>query len=361
MSVCIPRWCQFYRGKDYEIVSPECGELRILRYNSGRHDSTSMIFGRQITPVEAEVKYKFRLRGGSVRHWLDWGVRDHLCPDVCNLAKVTPQELGLKFLWNDRNLKVVQGHGGTLIQFLRKHPGVDRAQHDPLGNPSWSSCQGHIPDMVKVTPCSMFLAQQPVKSLSAPGPVQGGWTQVHPKHGGIPHIHKPMDGTFWVSQQAAGMSGMGVGGPTGEGGVTQGGGLSGGISVTGSHSSWPLHSPGPNPSVKLGRLKKCKLAEVDSDTPVFVDALGDQGRTVELERWNVPSNHYHGWEILAEQRSAGMELRSRVTPARSRVSWHSQQQLCGRGRDMLYCTYTKLYTHLPHTEHFTPGLEILRK
>ncbi|KAI8492549.1 hypothetical protein Bbelb_295900, partial [Branchiostoma belcheri] len=51
-------------SKDYEIVSPECGELRILRYNSGRHDSTSMIFGRQITFVEAEVKYKFRLRGG---------------------------------------------------------------------------------------------------------------------------------------------------------------------------------------------------------------------------------------------------------------------------------------------------------
>ncbi|KAI8507103.1 hypothetical protein Bbelb_155420, partial [Branchiostoma belcheri] len=54
--------------KDYEIVSPECGELRILQYNSGRHDSTSMIFGRHITAVEAEVKYKFRLRGGSVRH-----------------------------------------------------------------------------------------------------------------------------------------------------------------------------------------------------------------------------------------------------------------------------------------------------
>ncbi|KAI8516244.1 hypothetical protein Bbelb_048250 [Branchiostoma belcheri] len=53
--------------KDYEIVSPECGELRILRYNSGRHDSTSMIFGRQITAVEAEVKYKFRLRGESMR------------------------------------------------------------------------------------------------------------------------------------------------------------------------------------------------------------------------------------------------------------------------------------------------------
>ncbi|KAI8506596.1 hypothetical protein Bbelb_160230 [Branchiostoma belcheri] len=50
------------RQKDYEIVSPECGELRILRYNSGRHDSTSMIFGRQITAVEAEVKYKFRLQ-----------------------------------------------------------------------------------------------------------------------------------------------------------------------------------------------------------------------------------------------------------------------------------------------------------
>ncbi|KAI8516968.1 hypothetical protein Bbelb_055490 [Branchiostoma belcheri] len=55
-------------AKDYEIVSPECGELRILRYNSGRHDSTSMIFSRQITAVEAEVKYKFWLRGGSVRH-----------------------------------------------------------------------------------------------------------------------------------------------------------------------------------------------------------------------------------------------------------------------------------------------------
>ncbi|KAI8503832.1 Metabotropic glutamate receptor 4 [Branchiostoma belcheri] len=50
--------------KDYEIFSPECGELRILRYNSGRHDSTSMIFGRHITAVEAEVKYKFRLCGG---------------------------------------------------------------------------------------------------------------------------------------------------------------------------------------------------------------------------------------------------------------------------------------------------------
>ncbi|KAI8500576.1 hypothetical protein Bbelb_213940 [Branchiostoma belcheri] len=46
--------------KDYEIVSPECGELRILRYNSGRHDSTSMIFGRQITAVKAEVN-----RGGQ--------------------------------------------------------------------------------------------------------------------------------------------------------------------------------------------------------------------------------------------------------------------------------------------------------
>ncbi|KAI8510763.1 hypothetical protein Bbelb_116790 [Branchiostoma belcheri] len=55
-------------NKDYEIVSPECGELRILRYNSRRHDSTSMIFGRHITAVEAEVKYKFRLREGSVRH-----------------------------------------------------------------------------------------------------------------------------------------------------------------------------------------------------------------------------------------------------------------------------------------------------
>ncbi|KAI8500930.1 hypothetical protein Bbelb_210250 [Branchiostoma belcheri] len=53
--------------KDYEIVSPECGELRILRYNSRRHDSTSMIFGRQITAVEAEVKYKFRLRGLPAR------------------------------------------------------------------------------------------------------------------------------------------------------------------------------------------------------------------------------------------------------------------------------------------------------
>ncbi|KAI8480234.1 Glutamate receptor ionotropic, delta-1 [Branchiostoma belcheri] len=52
----------FHPKKDYEIVSPECGELRILRYNSGRHNSTSMIFGRQITIVEAKVKYKFRLR-----------------------------------------------------------------------------------------------------------------------------------------------------------------------------------------------------------------------------------------------------------------------------------------------------------
>ncbi|KAI8515962.1 hypothetical protein Bbelb_067750, partial [Branchiostoma belcheri] len=54
-----------HQQKDYEIVSPECGELRILRYNSGRHDSTSNIFGRQITAVEAEVKYKFRLRRAS--------------------------------------------------------------------------------------------------------------------------------------------------------------------------------------------------------------------------------------------------------------------------------------------------------
>ncbi|KAI8478114.1 hypothetical protein Bbelb_441530 [Branchiostoma belcheri] len=33
-----------------------------------------------------------------------------------------------------------------------------------------------------------------------------------------------------------------------------------------------------NPSVKLGRLKKYKLTNVDSDSPLFVDALGDQGR-----------------------------------------------------------------------------------
>ncbi|KAI8512040.1 Gypsy retrotransposon integrase-like protein 1 [Branchiostoma belcheri] len=32
--------------------------------------------------------------------------------------------------------------------------------------------------------------------------------------------------------------------------------------------------PSQNP---LGRLKKCKLADVDSDSPLFVDALGDQG------------------------------------------------------------------------------------
>ncbi|KAI8522031.1 hypothetical protein Bbelb_017850 [Branchiostoma belcheri] len=42
----------------------------------------------------------------------------------------------------------------------------------------------------------------------------------------------------------------------------------------------PSALPSQNPSVKLGRLKKCKLAEVDSDTPVFVDALGDQGRKI---------------------------------------------------------------------------------
>ncbi|KAI8482839.1 hypothetical protein Bbelb_393740 [Branchiostoma belcheri] len=53
-----------YGKKDYEIVSPECGELRILRYNSGRHDLMSMIFGRQITAVKAKVKYKFRLPAG---------------------------------------------------------------------------------------------------------------------------------------------------------------------------------------------------------------------------------------------------------------------------------------------------------
>ncbi|KAI8494013.1 hypothetical protein Bbelb_283600 [Branchiostoma belcheri] len=59
---CVRRSFAVSGAKDYEIVSPECGELRILRYNSGRHDSTSMIFGRQITVVEAEVKYKFRLQ-----------------------------------------------------------------------------------------------------------------------------------------------------------------------------------------------------------------------------------------------------------------------------------------------------------
>ncbi|KAI8516907.1 hypothetical protein Bbelb_054880 [Branchiostoma belcheri] len=53
---------EMINGKDYEIVSPECGELRILRYNSRRHDSTSMIFGRQITAIKAKVKYKFQLR-----------------------------------------------------------------------------------------------------------------------------------------------------------------------------------------------------------------------------------------------------------------------------------------------------------
>ncbi|KAI8516429.1 hypothetical protein Bbelb_050100 [Branchiostoma belcheri] len=37
-----------------------------------------------------------------------------------------------------------------------------------------------------------------------------------------------------------------------------------------------------NPSVKLGRLKKYKLADVDSDTPVFVEAFGDQGSQAEV-------------------------------------------------------------------------------
>ncbi|KAI8514984.1 hypothetical protein Bbelb_075750 [Branchiostoma belcheri] len=40
--------------------------------------------------------------------------------------------------------------------------------------------------------------------------------------------------------------------------------------------------PFQNPSVKLGERKKVKLgralADVDSDSPLFVDALGDQGR-----------------------------------------------------------------------------------
>ncbi|KAI8519862.1 hypothetical protein Bbelb_031190 [Branchiostoma belcheri] len=36
--------------------------------------------------------------------------------------------------------------------------------------------------------------------------------------------------------------------------------------------------PSQNP---LGRLKKCKLADVDSDSPLFVDALGDQGIRLE--------------------------------------------------------------------------------
>ncbi|KAI8480506.1 hypothetical protein Bbelb_417420 [Branchiostoma belcheri] len=44
----------------------------------------------------------------------------------------------------------------------------------------------------------------------------------------------------------------------------------------------PSALPSQNPLVKLGRLKKCKQADVDSDTPVFVDALGDQGRAESL-------------------------------------------------------------------------------
>ncbi|KAI8520648.1 hypothetical protein Bbelb_004020 [Branchiostoma belcheri] len=42
----------------------------------------------------------------------------------------------------------------------------------------------------------------------------------------------------------------------------------------------PSALPSQNPSVKLGRLKKCKLGNVDSDSPLFVDTLGDQGRTM---------------------------------------------------------------------------------
>ncbi|KAI8492668.1 hypothetical protein Bbelb_297090 [Branchiostoma belcheri] len=34
-----------------------------------------------------------------------------------------------------------------------------------------------------------------------------------------------------------------------------------------------LRAPSQNP-----KLKTCKLADVDSDSPLFVDALGDQGR-----------------------------------------------------------------------------------
>ncbi|KAI8506460.1 Multidrug resistance-associated protein 4 [Branchiostoma belcheri] len=69
--------------KDYEIVSPECGELRILRYNSGRHDSTSMIFGREINAVEAEVKYKFRLRR----------VLNRFADDLLKVEEHIPQQL----------------------------------------------------------------------------------------------------------------------------------------------------------------------------------------------------------------------------------------------------------------------------
>ncbi|KAI8516865.1 hypothetical protein Bbelb_054460 [Branchiostoma belcheri] len=57
-----------------------------------------------------------------------------------------------------------------------------------------------------------------------------------------------------------------------------------GPQLEGQHKYYLLRAPSAlpsqNPSVKLGRLKKCKLAEVDSDTPVFVDALGDQGSSL---------------------------------------------------------------------------------
>ncbi|KAI8489170.1 hypothetical protein Bbelb_331550 [Branchiostoma belcheri] len=92
-------------GKDYEIVSPECGELRILRYNSGRHDSTSMIFGRHITAVKAEVKYKFWLRGGSVRHNGDTAL--HV---ACRGGNVKVVELLIK---NQADLNMTNKNGDT--------------------------------------------------------------------------------------------------------------------------------------------------------------------------------------------------------------------------------------------------------
>ncbi|KAI8496069.1 hypothetical protein Bbelb_264850 [Branchiostoma belcheri] len=47
-----------------------------------------------------------------------------------------------------------------------------------------------------------------------------------------------------------------------------------GVGGKGRHFLSITTLPSQNP---LGRLKKCKLADVDSDSPLFVDALGDQG------------------------------------------------------------------------------------
>ncbi|KAI8497695.1 hypothetical protein Bbelb_243470 [Branchiostoma belcheri] len=65
-------------------------------------------------------------------------------------------------------------------------------------------------------------------------------------------------------------------------------------SLTGS-VGWPQHpgrlrAPSQNP-----KLKTCKLADVDSDSPLFVDALGDQGRTPPCRPSLICAKRLAGW------------------------------------------------------------------